>query len=67
MRDLAHLRLPIAVVQHMPPGYTAKFAARLAAATGLDVLGSTDDQLTARLALTIHHIRCNTPVQKESV
>jgi DNA-binding PucR family transcriptional regulator len=40
---------------------------RLAAATGLDVLGSTDDQLTARLALTIHHLRCNTPVQKESV
>jgi two-component system, chemotaxis family, protein-glutamate methylesterase/glutaminase len=42
MRDLAHLRLPIVVVQHMPPGYTAKFAARLATATGLDVKEAAD-------------------------
>lgn len=44
MRDLAHLRLPIAVVQHMPPGYTAKFAARLASATGLDVREASDGE-----------------------
>ncbi len=42
MRDLAHLRLPIVVVQHMPAGYTAKFAARLATATGLDVKEAAD-------------------------
>lgn len=42
MRDLAHLRLPVVVVQHMPPGYTAKFAARLATATGLDVREAVD-------------------------
>lgn len=42
MRDLAHMRLPIVVVQHMPAGYTAKFAARLAAATGLDVREAAD-------------------------
>ncbi len=42
MRDLAHLKIPIAVVQHMPPGYTAKFAARLASATGLDVKEAAD-------------------------
>jgi len=42
MRDLAHLRLPIVVVQHMPSGYTAKFAARLATATGLDVREAAD-------------------------
>lgn len=44
MRDLAHLRIPIAVVQHMPPGYTAKFAARLATATGLDVREASDGE-----------------------
>ena len=42
MRDLAHLRIPIVVVQHMPAGYTAKFAARLATATGLDVREAAD-------------------------
>jgi two-component system chemotaxis response regulator CheB len=42
MRDLAHHRIPIVVVQHMPPGYTAKFAARLATATGLDVREAAD-------------------------
>lgn len=42
MRDLAHLRIPIVVVQHMPVGYTAKFAARLATATGLDVREAAD-------------------------
>jgi len=42
MRDLAHHRIPIVVVQHMPPGYTAKFAARLATATGLDVKEAAD-------------------------
>jgi two-component system chemotaxis response regulator CheB len=42
MRDAAHLRLPIVVVQHMPAGYTAKFAARLSAATGLDVREAAD-------------------------
>jgi two-component system, chemotaxis family, protein-glutamate methylesterase/glutaminase len=42
MRDLAHLRIPIVVVQHMPAGYTAKFAARLATATGLDVKEAAD-------------------------
>jgi two-component system chemotaxis response regulator CheB len=52
MRDLAHLRLPIAVVQHMPPGYTAKFAARLAAATGLDVREAADgDRLRPGMAV----------------
>lgn len=44
MRDAAHLRLPIAVVQHMPAGYTAKFAARLSAATGLDVREAADGE-----------------------
>ncbi|AMJ60687.1 chemotaxis-specific protein-glutamate methyltransferase CheB [Bosea sp. PAMC 26642] len=42
MRDLAYLRIPIVVVQHMPPGYTAKFAARLASATGLDCKEAAD-------------------------
>lgn len=42
MRDLAQHRIPIVVVQHMPPGYTAKFAARLATATGLDVKEAAD-------------------------
>lgn len=52
MRDLAHLRLPIAVVQHMPPGYTAKFAGRLAAATGLDVREAADgDRLKSGMAV----------------
>ena len=52
MRDLAHLRLPIVVVQHMPPGYTAKFAARLAAATGLDVREAADgDRLRPGMAV----------------
>ncbi|OYW98347.1 MAG: hypothetical protein B7Z14_15080 [Bosea sp. 32-68-6] len=52
MRDLAHLRLPIAVVQHMPPGYTAKFAARLATATGLDVREASDgDKLKPGMAV----------------
>jgi sugar diacid utilization regulator len=39
---------------------------RLAAATGLDVLGSTDDRLTARMALTLHQLRSNAPARKES-
>lgn len=52
MRDLAHLKLPIAVVQHMPPGYTAKFAARLATATGLDVREAADgDRLKPGMAV----------------
>ncbi|MDX3808333.1 MAG: chemotaxis-specific protein-glutamate methyltransferase CheB, partial [Bosea sp. (in: a-proteobacteria)] len=52
MRDLAHLRLPIMVVQHMPPGYTAKFAARLATATGLDVHEAVDgDRLRPGMAV----------------
>ncbi|UZF94537.1 chemotaxis-specific protein-glutamate methyltransferase CheB [Bosea sp. NBC_00550] len=52
MRDLAHLRLPIVVVQHMPPGYTAKFAARLATATGLDVREAADgDRLRPGMAV----------------
>jgi sugar diacid utilization regulator len=38
---------------------------RLAAATGLDVLGSTDDQLTARLALTLRDLRPTAPTTKE--
>jgi two-component system chemotaxis response regulator CheB len=44
MRDLAHHRMPMVVVQHMPPGYTAKFAARLATATGLDVHEASDGE-----------------------
>lgn len=44
MRDLAQYRIPIVVVQHMPPGYTAKFAARLTAATGLDVREASDGE-----------------------
>ncbi|WP_449256599.1 chemotaxis-specific protein-glutamate methyltransferase CheB [Bosea sp. (in: a-proteobacteria)] len=52
MRDIAHLRVPVAVVQHMPPGYTAKFAARLAAATGLDVHEAADgDRLKPGMAV----------------
>ena len=52
MRDLAPLRLPIVVVQHMPPGYTAKFAARLATATGLDVHEAVDgDRLKPGMAV----------------
>jgi sugar diacid utilization regulator len=39
---------------------------RLAAATGLDVLGSTDDRLTARMALTLHQLRSYAPARKES-
>ncbi len=38
MQDLAPYRLPMVVVQHMPPGYTAKLAARLASLTGLNVV-----------------------------
>jgi hypothetical protein len=38
---------------------------RLAAATGLDVLGSTDDRLTARMALTLHRLSSNAPGRKE--
>jgi two-component system chemotaxis response regulator CheB len=37
MQDLAPYRLPMVIVQHMPPGYTAKLANRLAALTGLHV------------------------------
>lgn len=44
IKDLAHLMIPIAVVQHMPPGYTARFAARLATATGLDVREASDGE-----------------------
>ncbi|SFI30717.1 two-component system, chemotaxis family, response regulator CheB [Bosea sp. OK403] len=52
MRDLAHLRIPVVVVQHMPPGYTAKFAARLATATGLDVREAADgDKLKPGMAV----------------
>ncbi|KUL95910.1 hypothetical protein DK26_10600 [Bosea sp. WAO] len=52
MRDLAFTRLPIVVVQHMPAGYTAKFAARLAAATGLDVREAVDgDRLRPGMAV----------------
>lgn len=38
---------------------------RLAAATGLDVLGSTDDRLTARMALTLHRLSSNASARKE--
>ncbi|MFN3671744.1 MAG: chemotaxis-specific protein-glutamate methyltransferase CheB [Bosea sp. (in: a-proteobacteria)] len=52
MRDLANLRIPVVVVQHMPPGYTAKFAARLATATGLDVREAADgDRLKPGMAV----------------
>ncbi|MGO4666270.1 chemotaxis-specific protein-glutamate methyltransferase CheB [Bosea sp. 2YAB26] len=52
MRDLANLRIPMVVVQHMPAGYTAKFAARLAAATGLDVREAADgDKLKPGMAV----------------
>lgn len=52
MRDLAPLRLPIVVVQHMPAGYTARFAARLAGATGLDVREAADgDRLKPGMAV----------------
>lgn len=52
MRDAAHLRLPIAVVQHMPAGYTAKFAARLSAATGLEVREAAEgDRLRPGMAV----------------
>lgn len=52
MRDLAFTRLPIVVVQHMPAGYTAKFAARLTAATGLDVREAADgDRLRPGMAV----------------
>lgn len=52
MRDLAQYRVPMVVVQHMPPGYTAKFAARLATATGLDVHEAVDgDRLKPGMAV----------------
>lgn len=52
MRDLAPLRIPIVVVQHMPPGYTAKFATRLASATGLDCKEAADgDRLKPGMAV----------------
>jgi two-component system chemotaxis response regulator CheB len=52
MRDLAPQRIPMVVVQHMPPGYTVKFAARLAAATGLDVREAADgDRLKPGMAV----------------
>ena len=38
---------------------------RLASLTGLDVLGSADDQLTARLALTIQKLHTNAHMTKE--
>ncbi|MDJ1158043.1 chemotaxis response regulator protein-glutamate methylesterase [Chelatococcus sp. SYSU_G07232] len=37
LRDLAPYRLPVVVTQHMPPGYTGRFAARLEQVTGLTV------------------------------
>ncbi len=40
MQDLAPHRFPMVVVQHMPAGYTAKLAARLATLTGLNVIES---------------------------
>ncbi len=52
MRDLAHLRVPIAVVQHMPPGYTARFAERLAGVTGLECKEAADgDRLRPGMAV----------------
>ncbi|MCO5091872.1 chemotaxis-specific protein-glutamate methyltransferase CheB [Bosea sp. (in: a-proteobacteria)] len=52
MRDLAPLRLPIVVVQHMPAGYTAKFAGRLAMASGLDVREAAEgDRLEPGMAV----------------
>lgn len=52
LRDIAPLRLPAVVVQHMPAGYTARFASRLAGATGLDVREAVDgDRLGPGIAL----------------
>lgn len=39
---------------------------KLASATGLDVLGSADDQLTARLALTMHKLRSNAHLRRRN-
>ena len=33
---------PVVIVQHMPPGFTARFAERLARSTGLDVAEASD-------------------------
>ncbi len=39
---------PVVIAQHMPPGFTARFAERLARTTGLDVAEATDREVLRR-------------------
>jgi two-component system chemotaxis response regulator CheB len=52
---------PVVIVQHMPPGFTARFAERLARATGLDVAEASDREALAsgmiRIAPGDRHLR----------
>lgn len=52
---------PVIIAQHMPPGFTARFAARLARTTGLDVAEASDREGlrkgTIRLAPGGRHLR----------
>ncbi|MEM8742071.1 MAG: chemotaxis response regulator protein-glutamate methylesterase [Pseudomonadota bacterium] len=43
-RELSVGLTPIVITQHMPPGYTARFANRLAAETGLDIAEARDGE-----------------------
>jgi two-component system chemotaxis response regulator CheB len=52
---------PVVIVQHMPRGFTARFAKRLARATGLDVAEAADREVLAsgmiRIAPGDRHLR----------
>jgi two-component system chemotaxis response regulator CheB len=52
---------PVVIVQHMPPGFTARFAERLARTTGLDVAEACDREALAggmiRIAPGDRHLR----------
>jgi len=52
---------PVVIAQHMPPGFTARFAERLARTTGLDVAEATDREVLAhgmiRIAPGDRHLR----------
>jgi two-component system chemotaxis response regulator CheB len=51
----------VVIVQHMPPGFTARFAERLARTTGLDVAEAADREVLAsgmiRIAPGDRHLR----------
>ncbi|MHA1529218.1 MAG: chemotaxis-specific protein-glutamate methyltransferase CheB [Alphaproteobacteria bacterium] len=52
---------PVVIAQHMPPGFTARLAERLARATGLDVAEASDREVlergTIRIAPGDRHLR----------